>query len=170
MNLDKAQITNITRIALMSVLVFLATYLIKIPSLNGYIHIGDSLIFLSVYFLGVKKGALASSIGASLADLLGGYIIWILPTFIIKYLMSIIMGVISLKILKNHKIRFILGCTLGGIVQVILYTIVNIAIYGSGGIFASITGDLIQTLVGTILFLGIIYFIEVSGLERLLKK
>ena len=54
---NHATTKDITKIAIMSALVFIATYLIKIPSLNGYTHIGDSMIIISALILGKKKGA-----------------------------------------------------------------------------------------------------------------
>ena len=44
--------------ALMVCLVLLATYIIKIPSpfTQGYVHLGDTMIFLSVLLLGKKAG------------------------------------------------------------------------------------------------------------------
>lgn len=61
--------------ALMVCLVLLATYIIKIPSpfTQGYVHLGDTMIFLSVLLLGKKGGAAAAGLGSALADLLGGY-------------------------------------------------------------------------------------------------
>ena len=43
---------DITKIAIMAALVFVATFLIKIPSLNGYTHIGDSMVIISALILG----------------------------------------------------------------------------------------------------------------------
>ena len=81
--------------AVMMALVCIATSIIKIPTpfTSGYIHLGDSMIFLSVAILGWGYGALAAGIGSMLADILGGYAVWALPTLIIKSLMAIIMGI-----------------------------------------------------------------------------
>ena len=89
---------NLTKVAIMSALVCIATYFFKIPSLNGYTHLGDSMIFMSVLILGWKRGALAGGIGAALADFLGGYMQWVIPTFLIKISMGIIMGLIAEKV------------------------------------------------------------------------
>ena len=92
--MNKKQFTTkeITKIAMMAALVFIATYSLKVPSLHGYTHLGDCMIFISVLLLGGKKGAIAGGIGASLADLVGGYMVWIVPTFFIKFVMACIMG------------------------------------------------------------------------------
>lgn len=81
---------------LMTALVFVLTFIIKIPIpfTSGYIHLGDSMIYISVMVLGPFYGALASGIGSMLSDIIGGYAHYALPTFVIKSLMALIMGLI----------------------------------------------------------------------------
>jgi len=81
---------------LMTALVLCLTFFIKIPVpyTSGYIHLGDSMIYLSVMILGPVYGAFASGIGSMLADLLGGYAQYAVPTLIIKSLMALCMGLI----------------------------------------------------------------------------
>ena len=61
-------VKDITVTALMAALVFAGTYYLKIPipAMGGYIHLGDSMIFLTVCILGKKEGAIAGAIGAAL--------------------------------------------------------------------------------------------------------
>lgn len=61
--------------ALMMCLVMIATMFIKvpIPFTQGYVHLGDSMIFLAVLILGKKSGALAAGAGSALGDIIGGY-------------------------------------------------------------------------------------------------
>ena len=99
---------DITKIAIMAALVFVATYLIKIPSLNGYVHLGDSMIFIAVLLLGSKKGALAGGLGAALCDLLSGYMQYVIPTFFIKLIMALIMGVIAEKLILKQNLAGLL--------------------------------------------------------------
>ena len=63
--------SDITITAAMAALVFLGTYIFKIPTISGYIHLGDCMILLTVALFGMKKGAAAGAIGGALADLLG---------------------------------------------------------------------------------------------------
>lgn len=58
---------------------------------------GDCMAFLAVLYLGKKDGALAAGLGAALSDLLTGAMIWVLPTFIFKFIMGYIMGVVLEK-------------------------------------------------------------------------
>lgn len=88
------QLKKIILTALMMALVYLATTIIKIPTTNGYIHLGDGFVFLSAILLGPFYGAVAAGVGSMLADILGGYAQWALPTFIIKSCMAFIMGII----------------------------------------------------------------------------
>ena len=91
--------------ALMVCLVLLATYIIKIPSpfTQGYVHLGDTMVFLSVLLLGKKGGAVAAGLGSALADLLGGYAAYAPWTFLIKALMAFIMGAFIEAATKKKK-------------------------------------------------------------------
>lgn len=74
---------------MMAALVFVATYFFKLPVsiTQGYIHLGDGFILLGASLLGWASVP-AAAIGSALADLLGGYTLYILPTFVIKGLVA----------------------------------------------------------------------------------
>lgn len=143
----------IARSALMMALVCVATFSIKIPNpvTGGYSHMGDCMIFLGVLILGKKQGALASGLGAALSDLLSGAAIWIVPTFVIKYVMGWLMGYIVEKqvfSVGNHYLAAILA----GIFQCIGYTLVKIPMFGVVAAVGSIFGICMQTLAGLVIF------------------
>ena len=81
---------------LMTALIFAFTFVfhIPVPYTSGYIHLGDSMIYISVIVLGPFFGAFASGVGSMLADLLSGYAQYALPTLIIKSIMALIMGLL----------------------------------------------------------------------------
>lgn len=79
--------------AIIIAMVYLAVFFIKILSINGYTHLGDCMIFLSVLILGTKRGAVVGGIGVALANCLGGYMIWVIPIFCIRELMAMVMRV-----------------------------------------------------------------------------
>jgi uncharacterized membrane protein len=83
--------------ALMTAFVFITTSLIKIPIpfTNGYIHAGDMSIFIAGILLGPLHAAFAAGVGSALADFLGGYAHWVIPTLIIKSLMGLLIGYLS---------------------------------------------------------------------------
>ena len=90
---------NLVLTALMTCLVCLATYALKIPNplTQGYVHIGDTFIFMSVLVLGKKNSAIASAVGAAMADIMGGYAIFAIGTFFAKGLMAFVMGLLIEK-------------------------------------------------------------------------
>lgn len=104
---------------LMTALITVSTMVIAIPVpfTNGYIHMGDSMIFLAVLILGWKHGAFAAGVGSALADLFLGYVHWAPWTLCIKGLMAVVMGLIIQQCMNNKKITA-------------LYSIVIAAIWG----------------------------------------
>jgi len=91
------QTKKLTFGGLMVALVFVTTFSIKIPVpfTQGYIHAGDSMIFIAAILLGWKYGAIAGGVGSALADALGGYANWVIPTIIIKTIMGALVGWIA---------------------------------------------------------------------------
>ena len=98
-----ANVKMIALTAMFAALVTVFTAFIKIPSPFGYAHAGDSMIYLAASVLPGPYGALASSIGASLADLLSGYAQWCLPTFIIKAFNALPFVICSMILKKRGK-------------------------------------------------------------------
>jgi len=80
--------------ALMAAFVFITTSIIQIPIpfTNGYIHAGDMCIFIAGILLGPLYGGAAAGIGSAMADFLGGYGHWVIPTLIIKTIMGMLIG------------------------------------------------------------------------------
>lgn len=151
--------------ALMVALTYIAGSVIKIPTLNGFIHPGDCMVLLGAVLLGKKRGALSGSIAMAFVDITAGYLIWAPFTFIIKGIMAYFTGVILDRIedktYRTHIIAFIIG----GIINVVGYFIGNIIIGGiiigtvsgfipsiiyAGGL---VLGDTLQSIVGIMLAL-----------------
>lgn len=161
---------DITKIAIMAALVFVATFLIKIPSLNGYTHIGDSMVIISALILGKKKGALAAGLGAGLCDLLSGYMQYIIPTFLIKAIMVLIIATIGENLIGKTKSAWIIGSIIGCTFQVIGYCLVETVMYGFAGAIASVPGNIIQSIVGIVLAVVLAAVLEKSNVLKRLKN
>lgn len=73
--------------AVMTALVFLATFVPHIPIPLGYAHLGDAVIFLLALLLRRRDALFAACVGSALSDVLGGFALWALPTLVIKFLM-----------------------------------------------------------------------------------
>jgi len=148
---SESSTTDIAIIGLMSALVFVGTYFFKIPTAFGYTHLGDCMIILTVCLFGTKRGVLAGAIGAGLADFIGGYAIWVLPTMIMKALWALILGTFMYKLMPNHKFSWLIGAILGGVIHTIGYVLVNVAFYGAAAAAVEILPNSIQSAAGVIL-------------------
>ena len=60
--------------ALMMCMIIVLTMFVKvpIPLTQGYVHLGDAMIFISVMLLGWKYGAAATAVGSGMADIFCG--------------------------------------------------------------------------------------------------
>ncbi len=142
--------------ALFAALACVATMSIRIPTpgTGGYIHPGDAIVILSGVILGPVWGLLAAGIGSAMADLLGGYFIYVPITFAVKGLIAFIAGMIYHKLGKTSKTQYT-AVILGGITDIILvaggYFLCEIPLYGASAAAASIPANLIQGLGGLII-------------------
>ena len=142
--------------ALMTALVFLAGSVIKIPTIGGFVHIGDCMVFLSVIVLGKNRGAIASGFGMFLVDAMAGYYIWAPFTFIIKFIMAYITGLLIEKLdnesefILKFKWKYIFAFIAGGIIAAFFTGQVGLI---QGLVVASkdIVGNIIQVVTGIVL-------------------
>ena len=74
--------------AVMTALVFLATFVPRIPIPLGYAHLGDAVIFLLALLLGRREALIAACLGSALSDVMGGFFPWVVPTLFIKFWMA----------------------------------------------------------------------------------
>ncbi|ACD54065.1 membrane protein [Clostridium botulinum] len=158
-------VKELVLMGLMIALVYLAGSIIKIPSIGGFVHIGDCMVFLSVILLGKKKGAISSALGMFLVDVLGGYYLWAPFTLIIKGTMAYIAGCILERIKSNNSfINNIIAFAVSGVFMVIGYFIAGTIMAGlltekagiiQGLIYASkdIVGNIIQVTTGVVIAL-----------------
>ena len=161
---------RITKVAMMAAIIFVCTYTFKIPIAitGGYTHLGDCAIFVGVMILGRKDGTVAAAVGAALSDLLGGFLIWVIPTFVIKGIMAFVMGTVVEKILPEKKGNWLIGAILGGICQIIGYQLVKIVLISPAAALATIPTITTQTVAGIIIAAVVITVLQSSRvLERL---
>ena len=69
--------------------IYIFTAFFHIPSHTGYTHVGDAFVYLAGSLLPVPYAVAASATGGMLADLLGGYAMWIPGTGVIKALTAL---------------------------------------------------------------------------------
>lgn len=134
--------------AVMTAIVFLATFLPRIPIPLGYAHLGDAAIFLMVLLLPKRPALLAACIGSALSDLLGGFPLWILPTLLIKFVMGYIVSKFTSRTAKGS--RTLVACLLASVWMAFGYTVFGALLYDSiSAALASAPGLMIEGLVNT---------------------
>lgn len=96
--MNKYSTKELTLLALLIAIVFVATYLVQIPmpfSQGGLIHVGDVAFMCIALLFGPRIGAIAGGVGMALFDLLSPYAIWAPFTLIIRVSMGWVIGAIS---------------------------------------------------------------------------
>ena len=96
--------------------------------------------------------------------------IWIVPTFCIKFIMAIIMGIIVEKIIVNAKFNWIIGACIGGIFQIIAYTLVKIPLFGMAYAIAGIYGLTLQTISGVVISIFVITILSKANVINKLRE
>lgn len=142
--------------ALFAALACVATMSVRIPTpgTGGYIHPGDAIVILCGIFLDPASAFLAAGIGSCLADLLGGYFIYVPITFVIKGLVAFLASHACRGLSEKGISAYVAvaGC---GIIDILLvaggYCLCEIFLYGTGAALAGVPGNLIQGLSGLII-------------------
>ncbi|MEG1474479.1 MAG: ECF transporter S component [Longicatena sp.] len=111
--MNKISVNELVLGALGMALVFLATFLIKIPNgIQGYFNLGDGFIMLFACFVNPFLAFLIGGVGSGLADVVGGYGIYFIPTLIIKGVEGCMVAYVAHKYMNkaNWIIYIIAGC------------------------------------------------------------
>lgn len=140
------KLLSIIYTALAIALVTLSTMVIRIPTIKGYVNIGDIMIFVTAILLGRKSGFIAGAFGSALADLLSGYAIYAPGTFIIKGLEGLICALVLYRSLGNkaNTVALVLAPIIAGIWMVFGYFVYELILFGIGSALPSIFTNLFQ--------------------------
>ena len=131
---------KIVMMALMMCLIMVAILFVRIPIpfTQGYVHLGDAMVFLSVLILGWKYGTIAAALGGMLGDLVGGFVAWAPWTFGIKGIMALITGLVLSAFLRSDFVSRkrlltgeVTGMLLAGIFMVAAYYFAEGIMYGN---------------------------------------
>ncbi len=154
---------DLSLLGLLTALVFLGGFIIKIPTFGGFVHLGDCMVLLAAVVLGPKKGALASAVGMAMVDIMSGYMVWAPFTFVIKGIMALIAGYIFIKMSKSNPYRYLAAFTPACIFMIVAYMFSGIIIamwlsvepvnFATGFIFAvkDVPGNILQGTAAMIL-------------------
>jgi len=148
----KNRILQLTLGGVFAALICITTMFLKIPVpiTQGYVHLGDALILLCASLLG-WLAIPAAAIGSMMADLIAGYPLYCLPTFIIKGLVAAVV-----VLMVNHKTplwKAIIAFVAAELVMVAGYFLVEwLALgYGLAAAATAVVPNLLQGLSGVVL-------------------
>lgn len=142
-------VKRLTLAGVLAALVFVMTYIPKVPVpvTGGYIHLGDGAIFLAALLLG-PLGIPAAAIGSGLSDLLGGYMVYVLPTMIIKALVALI----AWRVWRADSWwRAVVAFVLAELAMVAGYFVLESVLYGTAAAWAAVGPNVIQGAAGVAL-------------------
>lgn len=166
-NQKSASFKNYVFAAMLASLVLMGTMFFKVPSVNGYVHIGDSFIYLASAVLPFPFSVLAAGIGAGLADILLGYVTYFPFTFVVKGLMALCFSSRGEKFLT---VRNIIAIVCASAVNVIGYYFVEVIMYPqAGGLVATLVYAL-QTIPGNLVQSGtasVIFVVTALALDKM---
>ncbi|MEG0050883.1 MAG: TIGR04002 family protein [Terrisporobacter sp.] len=152
-----SQTKTLVSAALFAALVCVTTaYFLHIPVGNGgYVHVGDTFIYLAAVLLPTPYAVASAAIGAGMADILTGSANWALATIIIKPIMVLFFTNKSEKIIN---LRNICAAIIAGIVGTFLYLVAE------GIMIGSFTSAIVFTLMGLIQPIGSFIFFIIIGM------
>ncbi len=171
---NKKTLLQITYTSIFTGIILLSTSVIKISTGfgEGYIHLGDSFIYLTACVLPFPYCLIASALGGGLADILSGYAIWAIPTMIIKMLNAVPFALMC-RNYKSNKIlskQTVLMTLFSGIITIVGYFIAESFLYSVASATLSLIGNTIQAVASGIIFVIIAKASDKINLKSKISK
>lgn len=141
----------------------MTAYLLHVPiPTGGYIHIGDTLIYLAACLLPTPYAVGAAAVGAGLADLLTAPM-WVLPTLAIKSLVALLFTSRSPRLLCPRNVAAAVGAAL---LSPAAYGLAACLLLGSAHAFwPQFLGTLVQGLGSGAVFFALALGLEHAGIK-----
>jgi uncharacterized membrane protein len=146
---------------------------LKVPTpTKGYIHIGDSMVYLSGILLGPALGAIAAAVGSMFADVFSGYMVYAPATFFIKGLDAWVTGLLFFSIYNKKKdmkhliIGYVVGTFVGGLVMVSGYLLFQSTLYGYSASLAGVPGNIVQAVGGALIAFPVLLGLVKAGVSE----
>lgn len=163
--------------SLLTAMGIVLTYYIKIPAANGYVHIGDSVIFIAAGLLPTPLAMFCGAVSGMGADLLGGYTVYAIPSLIIKSLMVLSFSNKDSKILTKRNIA---ACIIGAVITVTGYFIAEAIIVSIGirsfdsvsltAALYTIPANVIQSAASSAVFFALAAALDRSDIKKIISK
>lgn len=134
---------------------------------GGYIHFGDSLIYLAAVLLPRPYAMAAAAIGGGLADLLTAPL-WAPATIIIKILITL---PFTNRTAKAGSGRNLLAPFVAAVISAVGYYLAEGVIFGSfGAPLVSLAGSAVQSGGSMVLFVVLIITLDKINIKAMMKR
>lgn len=157
---------KLTMTALFAALVYVATMFIHlpVPMTGGYVHIGDAFIYLAATMLPMPYAMAAGAIGAGLADAFSGYVVYVLPTVIIKALLILPFSAKGDKIIS---LRTLVASIIASVIGIAGYFIADWIIYANmATALANMFAGMVQPFSSIVVFVALGYALDKSNVKK----
>lgn len=135
----------------MAMVVVLSMSALSIPVPGGHLYFNDVVID-------------TAAVGSMLSDLIGGYMVYVLPTFLIKGLVALVAWKLCRK---DQPLLALLSFLLAEAVMVLGYFLLEWALYGVASAAAAIGPNVVQGIAGVLI--GMLCLLITPRLERVAK-
>lgn len=163
---NKKSLIKITYTAIFTAVILLSTLLIKFSTGlgEGYIHFGDCFIYLTACLLPFPYCIIAGALGGALADILGSFAIWSIPTLVIKSLIALPFALVCKKNNSNKILnkKTAIMPIISGIISILGYFVAECILYSVASATLSIIGNTIQAVAS-----GILFYITATALDKI---
>lgn len=163
MNTNDKNVTTLIFTALLTAITVVTTMFLKVPLGVGYVHLGDSIVFLAVLVLPLPYAIFVGAVGTALADVFSGYAAWSPWSLGIMAVCVIVTRLVAgngpgatmprktVKTILTIPMRELTGYLAGIICVAAGYCVAEIFIYGASiAAFASIPFNLAQAATGAV--------------------
>lgn len=154
---------------LAAMMVFTTAYILHIPIVGGgYVHLGDTVLYMAAALLPTPYAMAVGVIGGGLADILSGAAVWAPATVIIKAVMALAFTAKNDRFLCRRNLLAPLLAGAMGVAGYYAAEIVIVCLSGSSfGAAAVAAVAAIPFNVGQELAAGVAFFLLAAALDRL---
>lgn len=161
----------------MAAIIAVFTAFVKIPTgINeGYLHFGDSMVYLAGCLLG-PFGAISAAIGGGLADVLAGAPVWAIPTAIIKACNAVPFILAAnyyakkkgqFKIINWYTIPMVV---VSGLITIFGYLLAEGLMYSFPSALTSVPFSIVQAVGSAIVFIIVGLALDAVKINKYLKR
>jgi len=146
MNLQK----NFVHIAMLTALTVVVSllFIFPVPATNGFVTLCEVGIYTAAYLLGPLGGFWVGALSGGLIDLFSGYPQWIIFSVVIHGVQGAIAGYFFQK---QWKYKNWFGLGIASLVMVVGYALATALLYTWPAGIASIFGNIVQNIFGSVL-------------------